>query len=78
MNIVKKIYKILRVAVVVAALAALCFEGYIKKDYEAYKQRAIPALMYHSISEVPEGWTFVSGPKSSKNTFAICRKRATM
>ena len=56
MNIVKKIYKILRVAVVVAALAALCFEGYIKKDYEAYKQRAIPALMYHSISEVPEGW----------------------
>ena len=56
MNIVKKIYKILRVAVVVAALAALCFEGYIKKDYEAYKRRAIPALMYHSISEVPEGW----------------------
>lgn len=56
MSIVKKIYKILRAALVVAALAALCFEGYIKKDYEAYKQRAIPALMYHSISEVPEGW----------------------
>ena len=52
----KTIYRILSVLLVLAAICGMAYKGRIKEDFENYKMRAIPALMYHSISEVPEGW----------------------
>ena len=57
MSIFKPVYRILCVALVVAAVCGMAFQGRIKEDFENYKMRAIPALMYHSISKVPAGWT---------------------
>lgn len=53
----KSVYRILCVVLVAAAVCGIAFQGWIKEDFENYKMRAIPALMYHSISEKPEGWT---------------------
>jgi len=50
------IYRILRVLLVVAAICGMAYQGKIKEDFEVYKMHAIPALMYHSISEPSPGW----------------------
>ncbi len=47
----------MRILLVVAAVAAMAFQGRIREDFENYKMHAIPALMYHSIGTVPEGWS---------------------
>ena len=52
----KTVYRILSVLLVLAAICGMAYKGHIKEDFENYKMRAIPALMYHSISEVPAGW----------------------
>ena len=52
----KTVYRILSVLLVLAAICGMAYKGRIKEDFENYKTRAIPALMYHSISEVPAGW----------------------
>ena len=52
----KTVYRILSVLLVLAAICGMAYKGRIKEDFENYKMRAIPALMYHSISEVPAGW----------------------
>ena len=52
----KSVYRILSVLLVLAAICGMAYKGRIKEDFENYKMRAIPALMYHSISEVPAGW----------------------
>ena len=52
----KTVYRILSVLLVLAAVCGMAYKGRIKEDFGNYKMRAIPALMYHSISEVPEGW----------------------
>ena len=52
----KTVYRILSVLLVLAAICGMAYKGRIKADFENYKMRAIPALMYHSISEVPAGW----------------------
>ena len=52
----KTVYRILSVLLVLAAICDMAYKGRIKEDFENYKMRAIPALMYHSISEVPAGW----------------------
>ena len=56
MNIFKAIYRVLRIVLVVAAVCGMAFQGRVREDFENYKMRAIPALMYHSISELPAGW----------------------
>ena len=56
MSIFKSVYRVLRIVLVVAAIFGMAYQGRIKEDFENYKMRAIPALMYHSISGVPEGW----------------------
>ena len=40
----------------VAAVCGMAYQGKIKNDFENYKMHAIPALMYHSISEQSPGW----------------------
>ena len=57
MSIFKSVYRILRVVLVIVVVCGMAFQGKVKKDFENYKMRAIPALMYHSISKVPAGWT---------------------
>ncbi len=52
----KTVYRILSVLLVLSAICGMAYKGRIKEDFENYKMRAIPALMYHSISEVPAGW----------------------
>ena len=52
----KTVYRIMSVLLVLAAVCGMAYKGRIKEDFENYKMRAIPALMYHSISEVPAGW----------------------
>ena len=52
----KTVYRILSVLLVLAEICGMAYKGRIKEDFENYKMRAIPALMYHSISEVPAGW----------------------
>ena len=52
----KSMYRVLRMLLVIAAIAGMAYQGRIKEDFENYKMQAIPALMYHSISEVPAGW----------------------
>ena len=56
MSIIKVIYRTLRVLLVVAAICGMAYQGKIKEDFEVYKMHAIPALMYHSISEPSAGW----------------------
>ena len=56
MNIFKLMYRVLCIMLVVAAIAGMAYQGRIKEDFENYKMHAIPALMYHSISDVPDGW----------------------
>lgn len=56
MSIFNLIYRILRVLLVVAAICGMAYQGKIKEDFEIYKMHAIPALMYHSISEPSPGW----------------------
>ena len=56
MNIIRLFYRILRVLLVVAAICGMAYRGKIKDDFENYKMHAIPALMYHSISEPSPGW----------------------
>ena len=53
----KTVYRILSVLLVLSAICGMAYKGRIKEDFENYKMRAIPALMYHSISEVPAGWS---------------------
>ena len=52
----KTVYRILSVLLVLSAICGMAYKGRIKEDFDNYKMRAIPALMYHSISEVPAGW----------------------
>ena len=40
----------------IAAVFGMAYQGKIKEDFENYKMHAIPALMYHSISEQSPGW----------------------
>ena len=56
MTIIRFFYRILRVLLVVAAICGMAYQGKIKEDFEIYKMHAIPALMYHSISEPSPGW----------------------
>ena len=56
MSIIKVIYRILRILLVVAAICGMAYQGKIKEDFKVYKMHAIPALMYHSISEPSAGW----------------------
>ena len=56
MNIIKFFYRILRILLVVAAICGMVYQGKIKEDFHNYKMHAIPALMYHSISEPSAGW----------------------
>ena len=56
MTIIRLFYRILRVLLVVAAICGMAYQGKIKEDFEIYKMHAIPALMYHSISEPSPGW----------------------
>ena len=56
MSIIKIIYRILSVLLVGAAICGMAYKGWIKDDFAMYKMHAIPALMYHSISQVPAGW----------------------
>ena len=56
MNIIKFFYRILSVLLVVAAVCGMAYQGKIKNDFENYKMHAVPALMYHSISEQSPGW----------------------
>ena len=54
---IKCICRILKILLVVAAVCGMAYHGRIKEDFENYKMRAVPALMYHSISKRPAGWT---------------------
>lgn len=56
MSIIKFCYRILRILLVVAAVCGMLYQGRIKEDFQNYKMHAIPALMYHSISDPPPGW----------------------
>ena len=56
MNIIKFFYRILSILLVIAAVFGMAYQGKIKEDFENYKMHAIPALMYHSISEQSPGW----------------------
>ena len=56
MNIIRLFYRILRILLIVAAVCGMAYEGIIKDDFQNYKMHAIPALMYHSISEPSAGW----------------------
>lgn len=56
MSISKGLRKFLKIGVVVAAVAVMAFQGVVQEEYEQYKRTAIPVLMYHSVSAVPEGW----------------------
>lgn len=56
MSIIKIAWKTLKIGLVLAAVAAMAWRGLVQDDYERYKQTAVPILMYHSISTVPEGW----------------------
>jgi len=55
-NIIKLFYRILSILLVIAAVFGMAYQGKIKEDFENYKMHAIPALMYHSISEQSPGW----------------------
>jgi len=55
-NIIKFFYRILSILLVIAAVFGMAYQGKIKEDFENYKMHAIPALMYHSISEQSPGW----------------------
>jgi len=56
-SIFRSVYRVLCVVLVIAAVCGMAYKGRIKEDFENYKMRAIPALMYHSINKLPEGWT---------------------
>ena len=56
MSIIRLLYRLLRVLLVIAAICGMAYRGKIKDDFENYKMHAIPALMYHSISEPSPGW----------------------
>ena len=56
MNIIRLFYRILSILLVMAAIFGMAYKGKIKEDFENYKMHAVPALMYHSISEQSPGW----------------------
>ncbi|MDY6292365.1 MAG: polysaccharide deacetylase family protein [Succiniclasticum sp.] len=56
MSIFKLLYRVLRVLLVIGAIAGMAYKGIIREDFENYKMHAIPALMYHSINHTPDKW----------------------
>ena len=52
----KWIVRILAVLVVLAAAGIGYYQAILKNDVAAYRRRAVPALMYHSISRPAPGW----------------------
>ena len=53
LNLLKKLAVVLLVLFVAATAY---YKVIVKKNVAVYRHHAVPALMYHSISEVPPGW----------------------